>query len=182
MTGLAFLPWYPRDFRSTTLTWPLAARAIYRELLDAQWDSGGLPASEKELASIVRAEAKDWRAAWPLVGEKFPIGADGLRRNARLEQHRKKSLKLLTAHRAGAIKTNAKRWGLVSLSDSQSDTQTDSLSVSPPSPSPSPSPESEEEASQAEKASRDRDVVDVRDREKPAARRSKLNGRARPRQ
>lgn len=37
------MPWYPSSFYASTRSWPLIARAIYRELLDTQWDSGGLP-------------------------------------------------------------------------------------------------------------------------------------------
>lgn len=58
--AFARMPWFPRDFASSTRGWPLVARAIYRELLDAQWDAGGssvgtLPADEQLLRAIAGA-------------------------------------------------------------------------------------------------------------------------------
>jgi hypothetical protein len=65
------------------------ARGCYRELLDAQWDLGSLPAESRELRQLIGATAAEWRVSWdPFVAQKFPIGADGRRRNPRLEQHR----------------------------------------------------------------------------------------------
>jgi uncharacterized protein YdaU (DUF1376 family) len=132
LPNLFMMPWFPRDFLASTRGWPLIPRAIYRELLDAQWEQGGLPADAKALMVIVGATPAEWRAGWSRVAPKFPVGEDGLRRNARLEEHRSKSLKLYDKHSKGAALTNAKRWGAVaerSLSDS--------LSVSPQSQSQS---------------------------------------------
>jgi hypothetical protein len=61
--SLPMMPWYPRDFRSSTLGWPLIARAVYRELLDASWDAGGLPTDEHSLRTICGVTAAQWRAA-----------------------------------------------------------------------------------------------------------------------
>ena len=109
------MPWIPRDFAASTRTWPLAARAVYRELLDAQWDVGGinigtLPDDQDELRALARATAAEWRAAWKFVESKFPC-VDGGRRNARLELHREDAIRKHASHSAGAAKTNAKRWG-----------------------------------------------------------------------
>ncbi len=109
------MPWYPRDFASSTRGWPLIARAVYRELLDAQWDIGGLeegtlPDDEEQLRQIARASSAEWRVAWPFVGPKFPRVSGG-RRNARLEQHRQQSLRQYRARQRGADKTNVLRWG-----------------------------------------------------------------------
>ena len=100
------MPWYPRDFRSSTLGWPLVARAVYRELLDAQWDVGGLPVSPDELKAIAYASGPEWKKAWPYVEKKFPVDPDGNRRNPRLEQHRVDALNLLAKRREAANK----RW------------------------------------------------------------------------
>ena len=106
-----YLPWVPRDFQASTRTWPLVARAVYRELLDAQWDVGGtLPEDPEELKVIARATPAEWRIAWKWVEPKFPC-VDGGRRNARLEEHRQKAIKKHTAMAMGAAKTNARRWG-----------------------------------------------------------------------
>jgi uncharacterized protein YdaU (DUF1376 family) len=111
----ARMPFYPRDFRSSTLGWPLIARGAYRELLDAQWDSGGasigtLPDDEEALRSIVGATPAEWKVAWRFIEAKFPR-VDGGRRNERLESHRKVAVDEFEKRRKGALKTNAKRWG-----------------------------------------------------------------------
>jgi uncharacterized protein YdaU (DUF1376 family) len=108
---MALMPWYPRDFASATRGWPLGARGAYRELLDAQWDLGSLPADAQRLRSMAGATPAEWKVAWPLVKLKFPEGPDGLRRNQRLEHHRRKAVIRLANFRAGANLTNGKRWG-----------------------------------------------------------------------
>lgn len=143
----ARLPWYPRDFASATRTWPLIARAVYRELLDVQWDDGGaeagtLPDGEQELRELVRASAADWRVAWPYVAPKFPKVPGG-RRNARLEEHRAAAVRDYQARVRGAQTTNrklgrgsggngagrhAERSLTETLTDSLSDTQSEELS------------------------------------------------------
>lgn len=94
-------------------------RGLYRELLDAQWDRGILPASLKDLRGIVSASAPEWRQAWPRVAAYFPRVAGG-RLNARLEQRRQEQEGLRARRQAGAERTNRVRWGL--LSDSVADT------------------------------------------------------------
>jgi hypothetical protein len=111
----AWLKWYPRDFRSSTLGWPLVARAVFRELIDAQWDQGGasigtLPDDEDALRAIAGANVAEWKLAWRYVEPKFPK-VEGGRRNARLELHRLEALEEFKKRRRGAATTNAKRWG-----------------------------------------------------------------------
>lgn len=93
---LPYMPWFPRDFLSATRGWPVTAKGVYRELLDASWDcGGGLPADTDTLRRMIGATAAEWRTAWPLVEPKLPItDGDGLRRNARLEYHRAKAMGL----------------------------------------------------------------------------------------
>lgn len=90
---LVYLPWFTRDFMSATRGWSVTARGVYRELLDASWDMGGLPADPAQLRQLIGATPTEWRA-WKQVEAKFPIGDDGLRRNPRLEQHREKALNI----------------------------------------------------------------------------------------
>ena len=111
----ARLPWFPRDFASSTRLWPLVARAVYRELLDLQWDLGGmtpgiLPDDELQLRELVRATPTEWKIAWPLVDPKFQK-VEGGRQNMRLEEHRKAAVKEYLARRKGAEATNAKLYG-----------------------------------------------------------------------
>jgi hypothetical protein len=108
---MAKMPWYPRDFASATRGWPLIAKGAYRELLDAQWDMGSLPADPPQLCAIATATPKEWRIAWPLIEPKLPVGSDNRRRNARLEDHRRRAIKMLEQQRAGGVLGNEKRWG-----------------------------------------------------------------------
>jgi uncharacterized protein YdaU (DUF1376 family) len=132
--GLPWLPWYPADFIAATIGWPFAARGIYRELLDAQWTLGKLPVPEKDIKKVGNWKKNDWKLAWPLIESKFP-DCGGFRQNARLEEHREFSVKLRESKALGAAKTNEKRWGKRShsdtLSESHSDTLSESHSVSP---------------------------------------------------
>lgn len=121
--SLVMMPWFPRDFLSATRGWTITEKGVYRELLDAQWELGALPADPEELRRLIGATDKEWAVGWKRCAAKFgPIDA-GLR-NERLEQHRSKSLDLVERRRKGARSTNAKRW----QSDSQSGSQSESLS------------------------------------------------------
>jgi uncharacterized protein YdaU (DUF1376 family) len=102
------MPWFPRDFASSTRGWPLVARGVYRELLDAQWDMGALPNDEEALRAIAVTSPTEWKTAWRYVEPKFPM-TEGGRRNPRLEHHRAVLLRKYHAQRAGAQKTNASR-------------------------------------------------------------------------
>ena len=106
----ARMPWYPRDFASSTRGWPLVARAVYRELLDAQWDMSILPAEEEHLRELAGAKSAEWRVAWRYLEAKFPLSGGG-RRNARLEAHRQAAIRKHEAHRKGAETTNQLRYG-----------------------------------------------------------------------
>jgi len=108
---MAKMPWYPRDFASSTRGWPLEACGAYRELLDAQWDMGSLSADSEELRPLSRATPAQWRVAWKYIEPKFPIGADDRRRNPRLEVHRRKAIAQFNSQSAGGRAGNRHRWG-----------------------------------------------------------------------
>ncbi len=109
------LPWYPRDFASSTMLWPLVARGAYRELLDLQWNlssvtrPGVLPDDPEGLRVAIRATALEWKIAWPCVEPKFPLVPGG-RQNGRLEEHRQEAVRRYLARQKGANLTNARRW------------------------------------------------------------------------
>lgn len=109
--SLPRMPWFPSDFHGSTRGWPLIPRAIYRELLDASWDVGGLPNDENILRRMVGATPPEWRAGWPTVLEKFVVCDDGKLRNLKLEEHREKAIELWRRRSGGARKTNRQRWG-----------------------------------------------------------------------
>ena len=92
LPNLYMMPWFPRDFMASTRGWPILSRAIYRELLDCQWEQGGLSTDTAELRKLIDVTAVEWRAGWPRVAPKFVKGADGLLRNPRLEEHRQKAI------------------------------------------------------------------------------------------
>jgi uncharacterized protein YdaU (DUF1376 family) len=109
--ALPMLPWFPSSFMASTRGWSVTARGIYRELLDAQWDLGSLPADLAALKRLIGATNAEWKS-WPLVASKFPLCVtDGVRRNPTLERHRSKSVELKERHQRGAAETNSKRWG-----------------------------------------------------------------------
>lgn len=82
--------WYARDFQSATRGWSVTARGGYRELLDAQWDQGGVPVEPDEMRTLIGATRAEWKEIWPRVEPKFPVESDGKRRNQRLERERKR--------------------------------------------------------------------------------------------
>ena len=79
-----YMPLYVRDFLTSTLGWSAEERGHYLTLLMVSWDRGALPA---ELESLERL-SQGVTAVWPMLADKFPVCEDGMRRNARLEQHR----------------------------------------------------------------------------------------------
>jgi uncharacterized protein YdaU (DUF1376 family) len=110
---LAYLPWYCGDFMSSTRGWPVTAKGVYRELIDCQWDLGYLAEDPDELRILIGATPAEWRIAWtPWVEQKFPVGLDGHRRNARLEVHRDKAKKISAARaEAGRLGGQSKAAG-----------------------------------------------------------------------
>jgi uncharacterized protein YdaU (DUF1376 family) len=88
--GLAMMPWFPGDFMRSTRGWSITAKGVYRELLDAQWDMGDLPANPDELRETIGATPDEWEIGWKKCESKFPVRRGG-RRNWRLEAHRVKS-------------------------------------------------------------------------------------------
>jgi hypothetical protein len=75
--------------------WPPLARLIYRELLDYQWTQAHLPDDIALLQRIVGLNTKEWQGCcWSIVEKKFPLCADGYRRNPELEQLRQKSISI----------------------------------------------------------------------------------------
>jgi uncharacterized protein YdaU (DUF1376 family) len=107
---LVYLPWFPRDFYASTRGWPLIARGIYRELLDLQFEQKSIDFSPENLRKAIGASRKEWQIAWPLIEPKFPQGADGRRRNRRLDQHLTTSLEKAEKSKARATTAARARW------------------------------------------------------------------------
>jgi uncharacterized protein YdaU (DUF1376 family) len=107
--ALAWYRWFPGDHLRVTRGWPLAARGIYRELLDAQWDAGALPEDVETLRAIAGATPEEWHTGWPLVEPQFPVRR-GRRRHLALEQLRVEATARLERHRAASQHAHAARW------------------------------------------------------------------------
>jgi len=143
-----YLPLYVRDFLTSTIGWTAEERGHYMTLLMLQWDRLGLP---PDLAGLERL-SPGVGAVWSLLEAKFPVDADGQRRNQRLEEHRARAIDLRqrrsAAGRAAAAarscSTNRPANVEQSLSNRSTNVEQSSINRSsidnhPPSPSPSPS-------------------------------------------
>lgn len=139
---LPTMPWYPDQFAASTRHWTWEERALYRDMLDLQWQLGVLPDDEKRLSSAIRLHLRRFRRLWKRVGEKFDPVEGGLQ-NYRLEQHRLAGLSYKESKRLGAHITNEKRWGKPYIKESLSEKSANRSGIaqrvadeSPPSPSP----------------------------------------------
>lgn len=95
-----YMPLFCRDFLMSTIGWTAEQRGHYLTLLMVQWDRGGLPAEWEQLGNIsgnIQEHAK-------LLENKFPVHADGLRRNKRLEEHRAKASEIIKKRRENGKK------------------------------------------------------------------------------
>ena len=82
---LPYYPWWPRDFRASTIGWPVMAKYIMRELLDCQWLMLKLPLDLGELARACDVPRKTFTKYWKShVRRRFPRVRGGFQ-NARLE-------------------------------------------------------------------------------------------------
>lgn len=94
-TPLGWYAWYPRDFATsiTVRSMSFTARAIYRELLDIQWEHGCLTSVER-LLNIIGISVEQWSEFAPYVDELFPNGVnpkmDQLRNDAFNRQEQKR--------------------------------------------------------------------------------------------
>jgi hypothetical protein len=91
--------------------WSFAQRALYRELLDIQWQEGVIPKEPERCRQMTGCPRDLWIESWPVVEEKFPLiaSASGYRQNPKMAVERASAL------RAIAIQIEAgKRGGEVS--------------------------------------------------------------------
>jgi len=87
-TPLGWYKWYPRDFATsvTVRSMSFTARAIYRELLDIQWENGCLTPVER-LLNIMGTSVEQWSEFAPYLDELFPNG-----RNPKLDELRNQAI------------------------------------------------------------------------------------------
>lgn len=104
-----FMPLFCRDFLASTIGWTAEEIGHYTKLLMLQWDRGdaGLP---EDLPGLERL-SPGVSACWGLIGPKFPVGADGQRRNRRLEEHRADAVERRRRKSEAGKMGNRARWG-----------------------------------------------------------------------
>lgn len=99
---------YPERWSQGTRHMSKVERCDYLDLLAFQWSNDGVP---DDLAAVARILGYKKASQIPAaVLEKFPLAADGKRRNARLETIREEQRRRITKRREGAAITNARRW------------------------------------------------------------------------
>jgi uncharacterized protein YdaU (DUF1376 family) len=132
-----YMPLYVRDFLTSTIGWTACERGHYLTLLMLQWDRDGLPADLDALDRLSPGVGD----VWAMLQDKFPVEADGQRRNARLEQHRDRAVELRRKRSEAGKAAAAARAGSSNRSSNVEQTSINRSSIDnhPPSPSPSPS-------------------------------------------
>ena len=150
-------PWYafyPGDYGRDTAHLSMAEDGAYRRLLDHVYSTeGSIPRGFDQIFRICRAFTKEEQnAARSVLSQFFTEESDGWH-NARADRQLAKLAERQAKLSDGARKTNEKRWGRLSPSDSlaesPSDSPSDSLGDRIPEPEPQPQPEPE---AQPEKA------------------------------
>ncbi len=106
-TPLGWYPWFPRDFASSIIVRSMSftARAIYRELLDIQWENGCLTDVQR-MQNIIGISHEQWSQFAPFLDELFPDGRNEklhkLRQDAIERQERKKT----AGQKSGEVRRN----------------------------------------------------------------------------
>ncbi len=100
-------PWYdfyPERFIAGTVSMDAAERGMYISLMSHQWLMDGLPDDRRTLDRLAGGELTT------AVLAKFPLGADGKRRNARLESVRQEQRDRIDKSKARGRKAAEARW------------------------------------------------------------------------
>jgi uncharacterized protein YdaU (DUF1376 family) len=107
---------------------PLEAQGILVRLWCLCWRSTSIPDAPDLLAKRTKVDPKIMKRHWDRLRVFFCEVEGGLQSN-RLERERTESRAKSEGHRFGAQKTNEKRWGKRSLSDSPSDNEPTSEAI-----------------------------------------------------
>ena len=133
-----FMPLFCRDFLMSTIGWNATQRGHYLTLLMVQWDAGSLPPETEHLERISGGVSESWN----LLEDKFPVDKDGLRRNKRLEEHRRTAVELRQKRRENGKKGGqAKVKPGLSNASPQPKQGLPSASPQPKHPEPEPEPQ-----------------------------------------
>ena len=101
-----YMPFFGRDFLASTAMWSADEVGHYIRLLIIQWDHGHLPDDIDRLERVSPGVS----SVWEMLRKKFPLCADNLRRNTRMEEHRQKALELKESRSAAGKRGAANRW------------------------------------------------------------------------
>lgn len=139
-----FIPFFGRDFLTSTTGWTAEERGHYVTLLIVQWEQGSVPDAPERLEIVSPGLSR----CWAILEPKFPISSPGRRQNPRMEMHRAKASALKDARTEAGKIGNQKRWGETPPSQGDQFAIANGVAntiakVSPPSPSPSPTPHQE---------------------------------------
>lgn len=106
---------YFSDFHASTSTWPPEYVGAYVRLLGYQWCNGSIPKDEKELSLLIGMPVGYKQAAYKVlistVLKKFKLGRDGLCKNRRLEEERRKQKRAKHLQSLGGKRGMAIRYG-----------------------------------------------------------------------
>lgn len=138
-----YIPLFGRDFLTATAGWTAEERGHYITLLIVQWEQGAIPSGLDRLELV----SPGITAVWSVLEQKFPACEDGMRRNARMEQHREKCQELKEKRsESGRLGGRQKANGKQNESKTQSKTKANSeAKQKPPTPTPTPTSSLREE-------------------------------------
>ncbi len=136
-------PWYPSDWLNseTRLRLSLAARSVYRDLLDHCWMQGDLPTDHRVLAGLAGTSLAEFAKLWSHVSDRF-IEVDGRLHHPKVDEKRPDLLKWREQKsNAGRASVAAKRQRTLEQPLNGRSNEK-SVSFQPPSSSSSSSPSS----------------------------------------
>lgn len=113
-------PWFdffPERFIAGTAIMDLSERGAYITLLCHQWLAGSLPDDKRLLSRLAGGDVAD------VVLEKFPVCADGKRRNDKLESVRSEQIDRMLKSKGRAQKAASARWSQECSSNAPSNAQ-----------------------------------------------------------
>jgi uncharacterized protein YdaU (DUF1376 family) len=93
---------YANDFIGATITWDAIACGMYIRLLCTQWVNGSIPDDQRRIAKAAGVDLAELQREWHLLEPKFPLDAEGTRKNLRLEEVRQRQSDVSNARKEAA--------------------------------------------------------------------------------
>lgn len=113
--GKDHIPWRKHLVRDwamdqTVRQMSVAAEGAFTRLLDAQWETGHIPADPETCARVIRCNAQEWEQFAPFFETCFPTTDDGHRRNEELHLEREEAQKKMEKARETGREGGNRRW------------------------------------------------------------------------